>query len=310
MRIDWSKGKVISGIYDIAYRDSSFFTEVPENLNSKYVKENYPKLFQAAQRHFGSYGTAVDAAGFDYEKIRKRKIGSQKQVIKEIQGMISKEPLHPCYVKKKHPALFSGARRHFGSWKDAIEATKNYLNINLDYEKIKKINKKWSKEIIINEIKKLKKEGENLSLTSIRKSYPALEWAAKRQFRFGSWKNAVNAAGIDYEEITGEQRKIGNNITQRKRLALKNLEQSYKKGEIDKEIFGERLEVGVIADKEDDLTVMKKELRNMAKKSGYESAINFQIIYEEKIDEEKLYSCNILPVKFISDDNYEIQSRA
>jgi len=305
MQISWSKEVIITEIYDIAYRDSNFFAEVPK-LNSKYVREKYPKLFQAAQRYFGSYGAAVEAAGFDYEKIRKRKMGSQKQVIKEIQGMISKEPLYPDYVKKKHPALFIKARRYFGSWKDAIEATKEYLNINLDYEKIKKIHKKWSKENIASEIQRLYEEGKDLSVTSIRKSYPTLLWAAKKSFRFGSWENAVSAAGLDYEEIKSKQRKTGNKITQRKRLASKKLEELYKTEETGKELFGERLEVGILADKEEDLAVMKKELRNMAKKSGYESAINFQVKYKGKIGKEKLYSCSALPVKFIPNDKYEV----
>lgn len=303
MRIRWSKQAIISEIYDIAYirsGDSSLFDEVPK-LNSKYVREKYPKLFQAALRHFGSYGAAVEAAGFVYEKIRREKIRSQKQIIKEIQQMISKEPLNHNYVREKHPTLFSEARRYFGSWPNAIEATKNYLHINLDYEKIKKWHKKWSKEIIISEIKRLKEEGKDLSITSIRKSYPTLELAVRAPNRFDSWKNAVIAAGFDYEEITNKQIKIGREITQRKKLALKNLEQLHKEGRIDQEIFGESIEVGILADKEEDLAVMSKELRNMVRKSGYVGAINFQIKYKGEIDKD-LYSCSILPVKFIPDE--------
>lgn len=297
MQIKWSKQTIISEIYNIAHRDSSFFAEVPK-LDSEYVREKYPKLFRATLRHFGSYEAAVEAAGFNYEKIRKTKKRSQEQIIKEIQKMIFKEPLNHDYVRKNHLALFCAAKKYFGSWPNAIKTVKKRLNIDLDYEKIKGVHRRWSKEGIVSEIQRLYEEGKNLNMTSIKKLYPELVWAAQKSNYFGSWKNAVKATGLNYEGITNEQRKIGTE----KRLALKKLEQLHKERRINQEIFGERLEIGILADKEENIECMKKEIRNMAKESGYENAIDFQINYIEGINEDKLYSCSMLPVKFIPDE--------
>ncbi|MBT7706783.1 hypothetical protein HN747_05055 [archaeon] len=60
-RIKWSKELIIEEIKKIDL----------VNLNSTSVKASNPKLFRAAQRHFGSWGAAIAAAGFDYEKIVK-----------------------------------------------------------------------------------------------------------------------------------------------------------------------------------------------------------------------------------------------
>ena len=60
-RITWSPELIITEIKKL---DLS-------KLNSASVKVSDNKLFRAAQRHFGSWGAAIEAAGLDYEKIVK-----------------------------------------------------------------------------------------------------------------------------------------------------------------------------------------------------------------------------------------------
>lgn len=58
----WSKKKIIEEIQKL-YRVGP--------INSKYVQDTCSGLLTAAQRYFGSYEKAVEAAGFDYKKIRR-----------------------------------------------------------------------------------------------------------------------------------------------------------------------------------------------------------------------------------------------
>ena len=60
---------------------------------------------------------------------------------------------------------------------------------------------KWSKEKIVEEIKKLKQKNVNLAASSIYKTHCPLFTAACSKRYFSSWANAVRAAGVDYDAI-------------------------------------------------------------------------------------------------------------
>lgn len=59
-----------------------------------------------------------------------------------------------------------------------------------------KHNKKWSKEIIIEEIKKIKIIEGGVAPSIVLKKNPSLFYAAIRKQYFGSWKIAIEAAGL------------------------------------------------------------------------------------------------------------------
>jgi len=59
--------------------------------------------------------------------------------------------------------------------------------------------KKWSKEKIIREILTLHEDINQLNDSYVNKNYTPLYNAARRQF--GSWKNAIEAAGLNYDKI-------------------------------------------------------------------------------------------------------------
>ena len=72
----WDKQKVIEGIKE--YHKKSI------SLNTNSINRVEKKLYQAAQRHFGSWGKAVKAAGFDAFGVRKFKQWDKSKVIKAI----------------------------------------------------------------------------------------------------------------------------------------------------------------------------------------------------------------------------------
>ncbi|MCU5408006.1 hypothetical protein OCA16_26045 [Bacillus cereus] len=59
--------------------------------------------------------------------------------------------------------------------------------------------RKWTKETITGEINSLNNQGVHISQTNITKINSALFHAAKKHF--GSWRDAVESSGIDYEEV-------------------------------------------------------------------------------------------------------------
>ena len=65
MNIPWTKEKIISTI------QTYHLNNIP--LNFKYISSNYPDLRKRAEKVFGSWGEAIDAAGLDYDKVKKNK---------------------------------------------------------------------------------------------------------------------------------------------------------------------------------------------------------------------------------------------
>jgi len=68
--------------------------------------------------------------------------------------------------------------------------------------------RKWSAEIVISAIKRLRKQGKPLNPSYISKHYKSLETAAYSYC--GSWKSAVEAAGIPYDSVVYWRRKPTN----------------------------------------------------------------------------------------------------
>lgn len=153
-------------------------------------------LYQAAKRHFGREGWAKARvlAGFDPTDPRPFKIWDDKTVLEEILR------LHESEVSLNTGSLQGGSysyilaagRKVFGSWSKAVRAA------GLNYSKIRKGRHQgwWTKPRIIMCIQNLEKRGVRLSHNSIHASHTALFSAAV--FHFGSWSEAVEAAGISY----------------------------------------------------------------------------------------------------------------
>jgi hypothetical protein len=105
------------------------------------------------------------------------------------------EPLSYGEMQKNDLRLLRAATRHFGSWKAAIEYA------GLDYDQIRRY-RVWTRERIIEEIQRLHAEGQDLSWRHVSTVLaPSLAAAATRRNRFGSWRKALEAAGLSYDEI-------------------------------------------------------------------------------------------------------------
>lgn len=139
----------------------------------------------------------------------------------------SGENLNYANVAQEQVALLRAATRYFGSWRVAVEFA------GLNYDDIRRY-KTWSRDRIVERTRELHEKGEDLSWRYVSTQVdPQLAAAATKRKHFGSWRNAVAAAGLDYGQIRRYREWDENTITQRLRelneqgidLNAKNIEE-------------------------------------------------------------------------------------
>jgi hypothetical protein len=103
-------------------------------------------------------------------------------------------PLWSRSVRKSHRTLYAAARHWFGSYSRAIAAA------GLDYEQIRQMTMgAWNRKTVIRELRKLYREKTPLHPAAIGRNRGDLVLAAYRYF--GTYRRAVEAAGLPYERI-------------------------------------------------------------------------------------------------------------
>jgi hypothetical protein len=167
-----------------------------ENLNYASIAQEHVALLRAATRYFGSWRSAVEFAGLNYEDIRKYKMWTRERIldrIRELHG--AGEDLSWRHVSTQvDPQLAAAAtkRKHFGSWRNAIQAA------GLKYSDIRRY-REWDEQAVIDRLRALHAEGKDLNAKSMEELDITLITAARR--RFESWDKALTAAGLDYSKI-------------------------------------------------------------------------------------------------------------
>lgn len=164
-------------------------------------------LLAAAREFHGSWQSAVEAAGFDYQRIldrQRRKYPDADSVIAEICHRKKAGVLLSTYAayagRHRDKGLLYATRREFGSWDAAVKAA------GIDYA-ITGGRKYPSAESVVNEIQRRRKEGLPIHYRAVAKGgvrdLSLLRSACKI---LGSWRDAIEAAGFDYRNISREQR--------------------------------------------------------------------------------------------------------
>jgi hypothetical protein len=122
MKQKWSKEKIVETIKELQSKSI--------DISASNISKNYIPLFTAAcsRRYFSSWANAVKEAGINYDQIlevgkarRRKKLTkwSKDEVLEEIRKAESPNLLT---TYRDRLALYSAARREFGSWKQALEA--------------------------------------------------------------------------------------------------------------------------------------------------------------------------------------------
>ncbi len=126
------------------------------------------------------------------------RVWTKERLIAEIKRLYDEEvDLSPTSIQKTHSALFSSARSrsHFGSWRAAIEAA------GLNYDDLKRVKQRWNREEILTRIRELHAQGHDLLDPKFKVKNRSLYLAACAHRYFGSWRRAVQAAGLDHETM-------------------------------------------------------------------------------------------------------------
>ena len=162
-----------------------------QDLSYTAMLDDYSELLGAAQHYFANWGKAVTACGIDYTKVRRNQAWSRKRITKELMKLKKKgEDFTYTGFERRHRQLAPMALYYFGKWDNALSS----IGVKLERPE------GWSKERIIKEIRVLKEKGVDLSWRAMRKQgYGPLH--AMSHFYFGSWRRAVNKAGLDYNKI-------------------------------------------------------------------------------------------------------------
>ncbi len=170
------------------------------DLSHAAAKRDHQYLVVVSSREdmFGSWQAAIEAAGLDYSKISRHRWWTKEKIVAEIKRLAAAgQPLSHDAAKRSNGALVSAASspRYFGSWGAAVEAA------GLNYDRVRKTNR-WTKQKIIDNIRALTRQGERVNNANMRRlGYRGMMEAASRPGNFGSWAAAVEAAGLDYDEV-------------------------------------------------------------------------------------------------------------
>ncbi|MEM1059569.1 MAG: hypothetical protein AAGK14_10000 [Verrucomicrobiota bacterium] len=175
--------------------------EEDKPLYSHHMRQNYQELLAAGIRYYGSWRAAVEAAGIDYQSVRKYRDWSKSRIIATVKDLYAQGvdlSFRSMMLSKYAPMVYAAIRpNHFGSWKHALEAA------GLESSEIYRY-RSWDDDAILNEIRRLKDEGADLSSKRMDETSNPLIATARR--RFGNWGAAVERAGIDYNAIRRRRR--------------------------------------------------------------------------------------------------------
>jgi len=159
-------------------------------------------LLYGAIRMFGSWRKAIEAAGLDYNLISKNplKYPTRKSLLQEIQRrQKAKLPLNTKALDQSDCTLCIMGRKFFGSWRKAIEAA------GICYEDVAGSSapprKYPTHEAAIAEIQRRHKAGLPLNVKAIARGGGNVTLYRTGCEYFGSWKKAINAAGIRYKDV-------------------------------------------------------------------------------------------------------------
>ncbi len=124
---------------------------------------------------------------------RSYKRWSKEEVLREIGGLSrGGKQLNSGHIARNYPALAYAGRKYYRTWESAVKAA------GLDYESIRR-KCFWNRPKIVAQIRELKAAGEPLHVSAAEKTHGGLVGAAA--VYFGSWRQAIKAAGFDYAKI-------------------------------------------------------------------------------------------------------------
>lgn len=168
------------------------------------VKKEDNSLYYNAIRLYKTWINAVESTGYNYcyfEFISKRKY-TKESVAEKLRQLDAKGyDLSHSFIRKNFPKLYSGMLNRQETFKSYIEALK-YAGIDPEKHRkgpSKSIYADMKKQSLIRVIKELYRKGEALNARAVD-----INLYNRVRKKFETWKDGIEAAGIEYEQISGK----------------------------------------------------------------------------------------------------------
>lgn len=171
------------------------------------MKKNYYQLYNSCAHHYRSYKRALEAAGFDPSKLKKRQpLYTPESLIFKLQELHRQGKLtYPSKMQKLFPKIYNACSKYLISYRKAVEAA------GIDYQAIKNKRKEELpqesplKEKLIAKLQELHSMGLLSRSGQMKENYRKLYNSCA--YHYKSYKRAVEAAGIDYQAIRNKRKK-------------------------------------------------------------------------------------------------------
>ena len=187
----WNRDNILMWILE---RDSK---KMPVRAKDAKAYSNY--MYRQAVRAFGSWTVALATAGIKLRTKRGKRRWSPHKVIRAIQRA-SVKPESLCYtnMQKRSRSLHDAARNFFGSWRKAL------ITAGIDPESVR-LKRSWDRESLIEAILDRAVKNKPLSVTKVSPKSLGT-WGVRL---FGSWREALCAAGLDPDQYIRVRLPIG-----------------------------------------------------------------------------------------------------
>jgi hypothetical protein len=172
-------------------------------LTEELVTLETPELYAAACEFYGTWDTALQYAGISERRVAAADLSKPEHVLRKIRQLcLDGYDLSASRNKERDRQLFNAARRHFGSWKQALRA----VGMNLEQARPSSRPRSLNRDKIIEILRQRHEAGLSLSWSVVCLENRVFAVAAKQLFR--SWRRALEAAGLLPERnATGTSRK-------------------------------------------------------------------------------------------------------
>ena len=182
----WTKEKVLAKLK--ARRDQG------QELSFAGLMEDDPNLYGQTIKKFGSYAKAMAKLGLDVNAVRRLPRWSKRSIIARLRNLhVGGLEMRYGTVQEKYLPLLVAARRHFGSWDNALRAARLRRVPRKRPRQTRPIE--WTKERLIAVLQERRSHRKSVRATAVRQQLAGVYYAARR--RFGSYRAALRAAGVD-----------------------------------------------------------------------------------------------------------------
>lgn len=168
------------------------------DLSFNSVQENHLALLRAATWNYGTWKSAIELAGLNYEEIARYRRWTRARVLAAIRRhhAAGHDLSWRSVSHSLDPSLAAAALRPgvgFETWREAVTAAGISPDTVARY-------KHWTPEKVIVEIREIAQLGGPLSSQLVQRTNQPLFCAARRRFK--TWNGALEAAGIDPQMVT------------------------------------------------------------------------------------------------------------